>query len=66
LDIKTGNSELLYENAAYSEPTWITDREFLFFQNGGDKGGTFLMLADAYKPGSELASPSSFSAPFLT
>jgi hypothetical protein len=52
LDIASGDSTLLYENSAYSEPVWITDREILFFKSG-ERGSTSLMLADASKPGSE-------------
>ncbi|OIW35372.1 hypothetical protein CONLIGDRAFT_55181 [Coniochaeta ligniaria NRRL 30616] len=52
LDIKSGDSTLLYENSAYNEPVWITDIEFLFFKSA-DRGSTTLMLADASKPGSE-------------
>ncbi|TPX18467.1 uncharacterized protein E0L32_011652 [Thyridium curvatum] len=39
LDAKTGQSTLLYENPAYSEPTWITEDRFIFLKNG-DKGTT--------------------------
>ncbi|KAB5580827.1 Alpha/Beta hydrolase protein [Coniochaeta sp. 2T2.1] len=52
LDVKSGDSTLLYENSAYNEPVWITDTEFLFFKSA-ERGSTSLMLADASRPGSE-------------
>lgn len=52
LDIKSGDSTLLYENSAYNEPVWITDSEFLFLKSA-ERGSTTLMLADASKPGSD-------------
>jgi len=52
LDLKSGQSTLLYENLSYSEPTWIEENRFLFLKSG-DKGCTSLLLADASKPGSE-------------
>ena len=59
LDVKSGQSTLLFQNPAYSEPTWIGETEFLLLKSG-DRGCTYLMLADASKPGSELVVPSSF------
>lgn len=52
LDIKSGNSTLLFEDLNYSEPTWVGETEFIFLKSG-DNGRTSLMLADASTPGSE-------------
>ncbi len=51
LDVKTGQSVLLYEDLAYSEPTWIGETEFLFLKSS--EKGTALLLGDVSKPGSE-------------
>lgn len=59
LDIQSGQSALLFEDSSYSEPTWISEREFLLLK-GGDKGHTTLLVANAYKPGSRSACPPSY------
>lgn len=52
LDIKSGQSTTFYEDAAaYSEPTWISDYEFVLVKRL-DKG-TSLVVADATKPDAE-------------
>ncbi|OAA54754.1 oligopeptidase family protein [Niveomyces insectorum RCEF 264] len=50
LDIKSGESTLLYEDPAYSEPIWVGEDAF-FFLKGGDKGTTSLLLGHASQPG---------------
>ncbi len=52
LDLKTGSSTVLYEDPAYTEPTWISDREFVFVANRNNTG-TSLLVADVTRPGSE-------------
>ncbi|KAH8194578.1 hypothetical protein TruAng_011247 [Truncatella angustata] len=52
LDIKTGNSTTLYTEQTYSEPTWISETEFLLIKSG-EKGSSHLLVADATKTGSE-------------
>lgn len=49
LDLESGHSTRLYKDAAYSEPTWVGETEFLFLK-AGDKGSSALMLADAKRP----------------
>lgn len=56
LDVKTAQSTLLYEDAAYSEPTWVGENEFVLVKSG-DKGVSSLVLADATKPGSQSVGP---------
>ena len=51
LDLKSGSSTVLYENPAYTEPTWVSDTEFVFVDNR-DKS-TALLLGDVTSPGSE-------------
>ncbi|EFX03014.1 oligopeptidase family protein [Grosmannia clavigera kw1407] len=51
LDVKSGESTVLYEDPAYTEPVWIGSDEFLFLK-AGDKGTTHLLLGDASRPGS--------------
>ncbi|RYP23102.1 hypothetical protein DL765_001357 [Monosporascus sp. GIB2] len=58
LDLKTGSSTVLYEDPAYTEPTWISATEFVFVCNR-DKS-TSLMVADATRPGSDPHEISSF------
>ncbi|CAJ2501820.1 Uu.00g046730.m01.CDS01 [Anthostomella pinea] len=54
LDIASGSSTLLYDNAAFTEPTWISENEFIFVNNKGDgDSASSLMVADASKPGSD-------------
>ncbi|KAI1345167.1 prolyl oligopeptidase [Xylariaceae sp. FL0016] len=53
LDIASGHSTLLYENPAYTEPTWISETDFVFVNNSGDaESACSLCMADASKPGS--------------
>jgi hypothetical protein len=52
LDIETGNSTTLYTEQAYSEPTWVSDSEFLLLKSS-ENGSTHLLVADATKPSSE-------------
>jgi hypothetical protein len=49
LDVYSGRTELLYEDNSYSEPTWIGDKDFVFFKSG-DKGATSLMYGNAASP----------------
>ncbi|KAI1501789.1 prolyl oligopeptidase [Biscogniauxia marginata] len=58
LDISTGHTTLLYDNASYTEPTWITDNEFVFVKT--DDSVSKLLVADASKPGSAPYEISSF------
>ncbi|KAI0009742.1 dipeptidyl peptidase [Xylariaceae sp. FL0662B] len=58
LDIQTGRSTPLYDDPAYTEPTWISDEEFVFVKNGETTSS--LMVADATKPGSDPHEISSF------
>ncbi|KAI1482726.1 dipeptidyl peptidase [Daldinia eschscholtzii] len=51
LDIKSRQSTQLFNNSTYTEPTWISDTEFIFLKNEESK--TSLLVADATKPGSE-------------
>ncbi|KAI0189020.1 prolyl oligopeptidase [Astrocystis sublimbata] len=53
LDISSGHSTELFDNAAYGEPTWITKHHFIFVDNTSDEYAVSkLMLADALRPGS--------------
>ncbi|RDL36839.1 uncharacterized protein BP5553_06191 [Venustampulla echinocandica] len=47
LDIKTGQSELLTNDLAASEPTWLGDHNLVLWLKGGEKGTTELVVADA-------------------
>ncbi|KAI1083218.1 dipeptidyl peptidase [Whalleya microplaca] len=58
LDIQTGQSTLLYDNPAYTEPTWISEHEFVLVKNGETTSS--LVVADATKPGSDPYEISSF------
>ncbi|KAM0286965.1 hypothetical protein ACHAQH_000649 [Verticillium albo-atrum] len=49
IDVHSGHSTLLYEDSSYSEPTWISDKDILFFKSG-DKGSTSLMLGHSGLP----------------
>ncbi|KAI0022161.1 prolyl oligopeptidase [Xylariomycetidae sp. FL0641] len=63
LDIASGSSTVLYENPSYTEPTWISENEFIFIDNAGPKNGNAacsLMVADATKPGKNPLEISSF------
>ncbi|KAL2757577.1 hypothetical protein ACRALDRAFT_2039978 [Sodiomyces alcalophilus JCM 7366] len=48
LDIGTGNSSLLYEHNAYSDPNWVDDELILFLKK--DEDTTYLMLGDVATP----------------
>ncbi|PSR77548.1 Alpha/Beta hydrolase protein [Coniella lustricola] len=50
LDVDSGRSTSLYRDSSYSEPTWVSETEFVLVKNG-DKGTSSLLLADATKPG---------------
>ncbi|KAI1455700.1 dipeptidyl peptidase [Annulohypoxylon moriforme] len=51
LDIKTRQSTQLFDDSAYSEPTWISENEFLVLKSG--ESSTSLLVADATKPDSD-------------
>ncbi|CAK7266550.1 hypothetical protein SEPCBS57363_002146 [Sporothrix epigloea] len=51
LDIESGASTLLYEDASYSEPLWIDEDSFLFLKSG-DKGSTSILRGRASCPDS--------------
>jgi dipeptidyl aminopeptidase/acylaminoacyl peptidase len=53
LDIETQHTELLYEDATYSEPTWIEEDRILLLKNSEKGSWTKLLLADVSKPGAE-------------
>ncbi|KAI2629714.1 dipeptidyl peptidase [Hypoxylon sp. NC1633] len=61
LDLKTRQSTQLYDSSAYTEPTWVTETEFVFLKNGDS--GTSLMVGDATEPGSDPYKISHFNAP---
>ena len=52
LDLKSGSSTVLYENPAYTEPTWVSDTEFVVVDNRDGKS-TALLAGDVTSPGSE-------------
>lgn len=52
LDIASGQSELLVDDTAASEPVWLGDDEFLHLRSG-DKGATSLVVRRAASPGAE-------------
>ncbi|KAI2784822.1 dipeptidyl peptidase [Daldinia loculata] len=51
LDIKSHQSTQLFDNSTLTEPTWISETEFIFVKNDDNK--TSLLVADATQPGSE-------------
>ncbi|KAI1469941.1 dipeptidyl peptidase [Daldinia caldariorum] len=51
LDIRSRQSTQLFDNPDYTEPTWISETEFILLRNQNSK--TSLLVADATKPGSE-------------
>ncbi|KAF3056317.1 Dipeptidyl-peptidase 5 [Daldinia childiae] len=51
LDIKSRQSTQLFDNSTLTEPTWISETEFIFIKNDDNK--TSLLVADATQPGSE-------------
>ncbi|KAI0856177.1 prolyl oligopeptidase [Xylaria cubensis] len=61
LEISSGHSTELFDNPAYSEPTWISEHEFIFVNNSDDQNAVSrLMLADASDPGSDAQVIESF------
>lgn len=48
LDIKSGAITTLFEDLNYSEPTWVSESDFIFVRNN-EKGTTSLMLSDVSK-----------------
>lgn len=65
LDIKSGHSKTLYDSSALTEPTWISNTEFLLIKN--NEKSTSLLVADVTKPDSEyvLGPPLELSLWFL-
>lgn len=55
LDIGTGQSTTFSEDAKYSEPSWISENEFVLVKS--ETEGTSLVVADATKPGTEYVCP---------
>lgn len=49
LHVHSGRTDLLYEDNSYSEPTWIGNKDFIFFKSG-DQGSTSLMFGNAASP----------------
>jgi dipeptidyl aminopeptidase/acylaminoacyl peptidase len=53
LDISSGNSTELFNNPAYSGPTWISEHEFVFVNQVNNHDAiSYLMVADVLHPGS--------------
>lgn len=50
LDLESSHSTSLYKDGSYSEPTWVSETEFIFVKSG-EKGSSSLMLADVNSPG---------------
>lgn len=50
LDVKSGSSTTLYTDSSYSEPSWVSETDFVFIK-AGEKGTTSLMLASSKTPG---------------
>ncbi|KAI1383231.1 dipeptidyl peptidase [Hypoxylon trugodes] len=48
LDIKTRQSTQLFDNPAYSEPTWLSETEFIVLKSNDT--ATSVLVADAAKP----------------
>ncbi|KAI1416050.1 dipeptidyl peptidase [Hypoxylon sp. FL1857] len=59
LDIRSRLSTQLFDDQTYSEPTWVSDTEFVFLKNG--ESSTSLLVADATKPGSDPYKIASFN-----
>ncbi|TLD29355.1 hypothetical protein PspLS_03774 [Pyricularia sp. CBS 133598] len=49
LDVKSGQSTILFEDSTFSEPTWVSEHEFIFIKSG-DNGTSTLMLSSAKHP----------------
>lgn len=50
LDLESGQATTLYKDSKYSEPTWISESEFVLVKSG-EKGTSSLVLADVTSPG---------------
>ncbi|KAK5657091.1 hypothetical protein OQA88_3619 [Cercophora sp. LCS_1] len=50
LDIESGQSSVLVEDLAVSEPTWLSNDEFLYL-GAGEKGTTSIMVDSVSRPG---------------
>ena len=55
LDLESGKATSLYKDSNYSEPTWISETEFVLIK-GGEKGTSSLVLADVTSPGATSVS----------
>lgn len=53
LDIGSNHATTLYTDSSYSEPTWVSETEFLLIKSG-DKGSSSLLVADVNSPGASL------------
>jgi hypothetical protein len=53
LDIKSGQSSLIYEDSTYSEPTWVGATEIILLKSL-ERGCTSLVLGDVSKPDSRF------------
>lgn len=62
LDIRSGETVVLYEDLTYSEPVWVGPDEFLFLKSG-DKGTTSLLLGHASRPGAPPTEIKIFNGP---
>jgi Tol biopolymer transport system component len=47
LDIKTGQTKLVTNDAQASEPRWLGEKNLVLWLKGGEKGTTQLLLGDA-------------------
>lgn len=47
LDLKTGQTNLISNDAQASEPTWLGEKNLILWLKGGEKGTTQLLLGDA-------------------
>ncbi|ROW11194.1 hypothetical protein VMCG_01137 [Cytospora schulzeri] len=61
LDIESGKATCLFRDSKYSEPTWISESEFVLVKSG-EKGTSSLVLADVTSPGTTPKEISKFSA----
>lgn len=50
MDVESGLSTKLYKDGNYSEPTWLSETEFLLLKSG-EKGTSSLVYADVNSPG---------------
>ncbi|KAI6511779.1 hypothetical protein MCOR14_008601 [Pyricularia oryzae] len=49
LDVKSGQSTVLFEDSTFSEPTWVSEHEFILIRSG-DNGTSTLMLSSVKHP----------------